>query len=488
MNRLLALAKEIWSLLKDGFRGVFLDDIREGLIDLRPVRWDVRLLAVAGLVTVLVTMAATLFFGHGYFIVGKVAYETGTTNNVETFAIPFFALTLATIVFAVGWGAVLTGAARCRWWVFLLIGLFFLLQLLVLANALLESVLGSVVYLCLLPLTGIGALVSYLVLPRLRHRVWVGLVESIWWTGLVALFVILIWVVGDDGGAVASSFALSLGSVFILSAFYWFYLSTSVVDLGVGIGRWVLSGVRLFLPSQFSRWLILIFLLLKPFLAFALFALTEFAFLSLDVFGSILLVIVVLVLLAIRRYSARASYVLFSISIASQVVFYALELAQTGSDFSSLLLEQLGIVSPLVSFVLLTLWDMASSGARFANTDGKHLPRAGRIVLYTGGLILAATTTLFYSAAGDPTLQETANSALIGGLGTLGLVRFGFIIWRRRELLLGPEIGEREGLGPLRRMSRRGLAVIIALAAVMGICLCGTLWLVWLLPPALAAQ
>jgi hypothetical protein len=471
--------REVWAFLKEGFNTFFWEGFREGLIDLRPVGWDVRLLVVVGLLVVLVTLGATLLFGHGLSLAGEVVFEPDP-DSTDTLSIPFVALVLATLVFAVGWAYLLGGAARCRVWVFLVIGLFFGLQTLVLANAITGSQTATLVYACLLPVVVVLALVGYFVLRRLRHRLWAGLLEPLWWLGLTSVFIVLIWVSSDSSSAVASHFATSTGAILVLAAVYWVYLALDVVGMALGLGRWVVTGTRVLLVPQVARWLILIFLLLKPLVAFALFAITDFQFLALDLFASLLLAVVGLVLIPFWRWSATAAYVLLSLSIALTVVFYALELALGGSDFSSLLLERTGLVTPLISFVVLTLWDMATSGARFANKEGKNLPRAGRMLLYAGGLMQAAMATLFYTASGDPRLQDMANNALVTGLAILGVGYIVFAIWRRREMMIGSPVEAEEGMALLRRLPRAAWAAIVVLAAVAGCCLCLGIWTFWL--------
>ncbi|MBE9507841.1 MAG: hypothetical protein IMY86_07300 [Chloroflexi bacterium] len=109
--------REVWSFIKDGFKTFFWEGFREGLIDLRPAGWDVRILVVVGLITVLATLAATLLFGHGLVLVGGVAFESGS-DPVIALSIPLVALVLATLVFAIGWAYLLAGAAGCgsSWW------------------------------------------------------------------------------------------------------------------------------------------------------------------------------------------------------------------------------------------------------------------------------------------------------------------------------------------------------------------------------------
>ena len=85
----------VWDFLKDGFRLLFWEGFREGLIDLRPVGWDVRLLVGTGLLVVLVTLAATLLFGHGLVFVGEVTFEPDP-DSTDTLSISFSALVLAT--------------------------------------------------------------------------------------------------------------------------------------------------------------------------------------------------------------------------------------------------------------------------------------------------------------------------------------------------------------------------------------------------------
>ncbi len=402
-----------WALLKENWNALFWEDFKQGLIDLRPVGWDVRLLVAAGLLTVLVTLGATLLFGHGS-AGSKVTFTPDPTNAPDaTFSIPFVALLLAMLTFTVGWALLLAGAARCRFWVLALAGVLFAIQALVLGNAIAGSAMPLLAFVCLEPL-GIGmALGGYFGLRYLRRRwPWVGMIEIVWWLGLVSVFIALIWIGSESSAAVASYFTIGAGVVIILAAFLWFYLAVDIVDIGIKLGYLVVNGVRPWLPPQPARWLILAPLLLKPVIAFGI---TETDFLVLDIVGSLAVAMAAVVLLVLRRYSATAAYVLLSLSVVLSVVSVGLALAERGNDFSEFILEWTGLASPLVSFVVLTVWDMAASGARFANGDGKNLPRAGRMLLYGGALTLAVT------ASGNPLLEQVANSALASGLGSLGL-------------------------------------------------------------------
>jgi len=472
--------RSVWGFIKEVINDLFLEDLRQGLIDLGPVGWDVRLMVVGGLLTTLVTLLAALLFGHGLLAGGEVAFSTSDAPD-KVFSIPFAALVLATLVFVAGWAVLLAGAARCRVWVFLLVGAIFVVQALVMANAVAGSALSTLAFTCMLPLAAILALGGYFALRSLRRRwTWIGIPEIAWWLGLVAAFIALFWISGESNSAVASYFAISMNVVFILATLYWFYLSINIADIGVRVGRLVVKGIRQLLAPQLARWLILVFLLFKPLLSFGLFGLTEFMSLALDLYVSWLPVAVALVLLLLRRYSATAAYVLLSLSIILSVMSVGLALAQGGSDFASFILEQTGLVSPLISFVALTTWDMASSGARFANGDGKNLPRAGRLVLYAGALTLAATATLFYTAAGNPVLQEMADNVLLVGLALLGIPYILFVVWRRRERLIGPPVQEKEGLTMLHRLPRAAWAAVVAMAVALTCCGCLGIWIVWM--------
>lgn len=474
------MMRSLWGFVKEIISDLFLEDLRQGLIDLRPVGWDVRLMVVGGLLTTLATLLAALLFGHGLLAGGEVAFTTSDAPD-KVFSIPFAALVLAILVFTVGWAVLLSGAARCRVWVFLLVGALFVVQALVMANAIAGSTLSTLAFTCMLPLATILALGGYFALRYLRRRwTWIGIPEIAWWLGLVAAFIVLFWIGGDSNSAVASYFSISMNVVFILAALYWFYLSINIADIGVKLGRLTVIGTRQLLSPQLARWLILVFILFKPLLSFGLFGLTGLTSLALDIYASLLPIVVALVLLVLRRYSATAAYVLLSLSITLSTMSVGLALAQGGSDFASFILEQTGLASPLISFVALTMWDMASSGARFANSDGKNLPRAGRLALYAGALTLAATATLFYTAAGNPLLQETADSVLLAGLAFLGIPYILFVVWRRRENLIGPPVQEREGLTMLHRLPRAAWAAVIAMAVMLTCCGCLGIWIIWI--------
>lgn len=466
--------------IKEIINDLIWEDLRRGLIDLRPERWDVRLMAAIGLLATLAMLLAVLSFSHGLLAGNPVVLKFSNAPDT-TYSIPFVALMLAMLGFAVGWALLLAGGARCRFWVFLLIGALFVVQALVLGNAVAGSDLSLLAFTCLLSLEVVLALGSYFALRYLRRKwTWVGIPEIAWWLGLVSAFVALIWIGGESNSAIATYFAISISVVLILATFYWFYLAIDIAEVGVKVGRLVVNGARQLLSPQLARWLILVFLLFKPFFSFGLFGLTESLSLALDIFASLAPIVIAVVLLLVRRYSATAAYVLLSLSLTLSVMGVSLALAQGGSDFSSFILERTKLVSPIVIFVTLTIWDIASSGARFANNDGKILPRAGRIPLYAGALTLATTTTMFYTAAHNPLLQEMADNALLLGLAILGIPYILFVTWRRREMMIGSPLREEEGLALFRRMPRKAWAAVVALAIVIACCGCFSLWTIWM--------
>ena len=460
--------------LGQSFHVLFWDDFREGLIDLQPVRWDVRTLTILGGGVMVITLLATLLFGHGFALTREVPFEAEEIDASLT--IPTLALVLATLVFALGWAYLLGGAARCSLWVFFVAEFLFAIQTLILANALIQSEMAVLLYTLNLAVLAVLGLGGYLIFEALRPR-WgiIGLLEGGWWFGQTVPFIILIWLTGESPGAVATNFGISVGLITIVVAFYWFYLSIDVIDMGAALAKWFVGGTRILLPPGPARWLIGLFLCFKPFVAFGLFGLTRLQFMAVDMFASLLLLLALLVLLALRRYSRTAAYVLLSLSILLTFAAYMLDLAAAGSDLSSLLLQKVGLVSPVVSFVVLTLWDIAASGARFANGDGKHFPQEGRVLLYVGGLMLAATLTLFYTASGNPILENLINDTLLGGLGTLGLLYIIFIVWRQRAALIGPPVKSEEGLSQLRQLSPTSWRVLILLAGLLMACLCSVL-------------
>ena len=457
----------LWSFLKSGFRSLFWDGIREGLIDLRGVGWGVRLLALLALAAVLATLAATLLFDGGWVPAKLVAFDAGF-EEPRPLAIPLVALWLVSLVYAVGWGYLMAGAARCSPVLFLVIGALYGLNLLVLAPTASFSPLAHAGLLLVVAVLGIG---GYILLRRVGRRSWLGLVEAGCWVGLTLVFVAGAWLGADNSAQVASSLCSSVGTVYIAAAVYWAYLSLSVVDLGMAVGRWTVTGVRLLLPAPPARWLILTFTLLKPVAVLGLVLLVELGALAFDMLISAALAVVCLGLLMFRRYSASASYVLLAASIAVTVASCGLELAFGGGDFQSVVLSGLGLAGPAVSFVVLTLWDVASSGARFANRDGNRMPREGRLLLYSGAIMLAAMATLFYISAADPHFVDLANNTLVAGLGFLGLPYLLHSIWRRRERLIGPPVEEAEGWARLQAVSGRAWAAVVMAVAAPACCL-----------------
>lgn len=76
--------------------------------------------------------------------------------------------------------------------------------------------------------------------------------------------------------------------------------------------------------------------------------------------------------------------------------------------------------------VLASCWDLATSGARVTNVEGRVVPRAGRLLLYLGYTMIISTFVLFlaslYASSTSPaTLSNTVSLLSTGGLYFLGV-------------------------------------------------------------------
>jgi len=166
-------------------------------------------------------------------------------------------------------------------------------------------------------------------------------------------------------------------------------------------------------------------------------------------------------------------------------------MAFAGKDFTELLLKLTGLFPPMLLYIGLTTYNLFGMGLDFTGVDGRILPKRARVLLYFGTLLLVVACMLFLTNErfADTNLvskdfQELTNSLFASSAFFLGIPYVIWVLWKRRELLIGLE---KDYLSPPRWpwLGRVPRPAWIALSLVMA-CACTCLLmgiLFWLAYP-----
>jgi MFS superfamily sulfate permease-like transporter len=128
------------------------------------------------------------------------------------------------------------------------------------------------------------------------------------------------------------------------------------------------------------------------------------------------------------------------------VVVLGLSLAFEGHDFTELLLKMTGFFPPTLLFVGLTTYNLFGMGVAFTGVDGRILPKRARVFLYFGTLLLVVACMLFLSNERiaetnqlSQDVQTLLNNLFALSALVLGIPYVVWMVWKRREMLIGPE-------------------------------------------------
>jgi len=414
----------------------------ENFIDLQGLPISLKILIIGGYLAVF----GLLFFTLLVELAGDYLPTVQFTVTEENLKLPLVVMAVTSLAFILGWAFLLTGAAAANPRIFLPVLALFALQLFLVTPW--QTKLGFLLFLFVLLEAFFFLMVLIIYGLTFRKRFWhdsSGL-HFFGWLGAISVFVFLSVGTAATNASVAVALSGNFSIVLILTLIFWVVLGFSIVDLGIQIGRaFTQIGLRYLPFSAFSA-LIVFVLLIHPAVIALVFWLTKDGFLLLDLLFSLLFILGALVLWFARRWSAAASAVLLTLSLASPVVILGLSMAFTGQDFAELLLKMTGIFPPLLLFVGLTTYNLFGMGVAFTGVDGRVLPRRARVLLYFGTLILVVATMLFLS---NERVAETSQlfvdiQLLINGLLALSALAFGipyviWMVWKRREALIGPE-------------------------------------------------
>ena len=160
--------------------------------------------------------------------------------------------------------------------------------------------------------------------------------------------------------------------------------------------------------------------------------------------ASMALIAGMLRLMLLHRWTVRPAATLLTLRLASLVLAFGLSLAYRGTGFAELGLSLIGVLPPAFLFAGLMAYDVLNFGARFANTEGRDMPRPGRALMYLGSAILMVASMLFFLnvhevpfGRPDEFVRQFVNLYLAEGVLFLGPPYLAWTAWKRRERLVG---------------------------------------------------
>ncbi len=229
-----------------------------------------------------------------------------------------------------------------------------------------------------------------------------------------------------------------------------------------------------FFSEKALRRLLLAILFLRPLVVFilsiSLFAVSAddsfvYAFFLFDVVVSLCLLVGAIGVWLIRHWTVHTTVALLAFSITSPIASLGIAFAsETTQDFSELALSASGIFPPIFLFIGLTAYNLFSFGVRYTNTDGRIMPRSGRILLYFGVVTLVISMTVFYLNqtslnTGELNTEIQESLGVFFSVGAVSLIPLYLIwfVWRRRDRLIGydPSVVRPKPSGEGNRLSSR---------------------------------
>jgi hypothetical protein len=494
----------VWRLV----RSLYLDPLKEALIDLRGLSLNMKILAVAGYVVVLGLLLLTLLlerFGHRLPAVTFTVTRQGRPVQQQ---IPILVMWACSLSLVLGWAYLLAGATDCRRWFFLPVMGLFTLQLLFVMPfgssdvepGLLESLL-VLPFCCSAPLLILGVTGAFLLTGRraLWHRY--PLVEVAFWGFVLAAYLLGQWVLVPTKGTIAMSLDAMSSLLSLLAVPWWLFSGLTLIHAALELGRTLAVTLRGLLPSRLLRTLALFVLLAHPSLLLFGVAIARHPTLPsqvsdmmiLDGLLAPVLILAMLVMVIIGRWNVRNAATLLTLSFALPVFSAGVMLSLGGIDFTDVMgltLESVSGDTSMLVFVGLMAYSVLSLGATFANGDSEAFPQGGRILLGFGVSLLVIAFTLFFVNVRDLTgapvqdFQEVVPALFGLGVFFLGLPYLGWTIWKRRDTLAGDEEEFQDVIPMLTAIEvSRTWAVVLTIAAVLGACLICLLGALLVEPP-----
>ncbi len=417
-------------LLRRTFAGNF--------IDLQGLPVILKIMTIAGYLAVFGMLVFTLLVELAGDRLQTVEFTLAGHND----KVPLVVVAVAGLAFILGWVYLLTGAAAAKARIFLPVLVLFALQLFLVTNVtFLLLLLELVFFLTVLIVYGL----------TFRNRFWRDLPGLHFFAWLAAVSVLVILSVGTSAANadVARALSANFSIVLLLTLVFWVLLGLSIIDLGIKIGRSFTGIARNILPFSALSALTLFALLIHPVGGALVFWLTKDGFWLLDPLLAILLILGALAVWIARRWSGSSSAVFLTLSLAAPVMVLGLSMAFAGKDVTELLLKLTGVFPPTLLFVGLTTYNLFGMGVAFTSVDGRILPKRSRVLLYFGTLLLVVACMLFMSNERNTgtnqlslDFQNLINNLFALSALLLGLPYVVWMVWKRREMLIGPQMDD----------------------------------------------
>jgi hypothetical protein len=401
-------------------------------INTRSMTADGRLLVVAGYGGLISLLA--LFLSARNLALGTLTSSPSGAANLIV-SVDVVTYVAAGAGYVIGWALVFTGATDA--------GRIALCGALV-AFVVLSFALG--------PYAGMSSLV--LAIPAFVLFVWSRDRTDRWrrlpWLEL------LLWTLGTAGtfglGMVIDQNPARLASVtslvVSLAAPIWLLLGIDTIDVAVRIARSLVSRIR---PSYRPLIKAAVPVVIVAVLAVLLTLRAVFrgprdwfeGFVGLSFMGVLVIAVVAIVVAVLRRWSENVALVTLATLITTLIASLALSVAvRSGAELEEVVLGGFGMVPSEVLFAGLLTYNVAAFAPRYADTEGRRVPRSARVLIYLGAVIVVIGSTLYQSATvqtPEPRFDAVRflHNGYISGLFLLG---FPYLLWiclTRRERLIG---------------------------------------------------
>lgn len=380
--------------------------LRKRVVDLRPLSPGMRLLIVFGYVCVAAVLGATLYLELSIQDSGGVEYPYIEGGLAST---PVEVMVISSIAFSLGWAFLLSGASDCRRRVFIPIALIFAFQWVLFSPSPIENAWAT------LPGLGgfvliLGAVGAHLFSSRYGYWRDLPVLEFVAW--LILMLVSVLWLfLLQSREATASSLDSALSFPEVLAMPFWFVLGVEAVDAGIRIARYASSKFQRVLPRNPRAMLALLgWLGIRAFAFFALIGTTGSgdSFLALwgvsELLVSLALLAVALVLagpVLVGWLGGRTIITLLTLSLSTPIATLGMTTAMlpTLDPIGGVLTAigvGVGVLPAALLFVGLAAYDVMNFGIRYANVDGRIMPRTGRVLMYFGTVLLVAAYVMFY--------------------------------------------------------------------------------------------
>lgn len=426
--------------------------LRKRVVDLRLLSPSMRVLIIFGYACVAAALGATLYLEFTVRGSGGVEYPYTEGGLVRT---PVEVMVISSIALSLGWAFFLAGASDCRRRIFIPIGLLFAAQWILFSPiegdwAILPGLGGLLLVL--------GAIGAHLVSSRSTYWRELPVLEFAAWLTLMLVSVLWLFLLQSrEETAIGLDLALSFPQV--LSIPFWLLLGVEATDIGITLARYVTVRLQRVLPG--IRRVSLALLGWLGIRAFAFSALVvasgeEDNFVGFwgvsELLVSLALLAAALVLtipMLAGILGRRTIVTLLTLSLSTPIATLGMTTAllpnldPLGGALTAIGVGA-GILPAALLFVGVAAYDVMNFGIRYANVDGRLMPRTGRVLMYFGAVLLVAAYVMFYLntevvRTGEPheSLSLLIDVPFMAGVVFLGVPYLLWVLIRRPDRFAG---------------------------------------------------